>query len=475
MVFSSPEFLFFFLPVTLAVYFAVPARYLKARNLALLFFSLLFYGWGEPVYVLLMAFTIAVDWVSGLLMEKYAAERKTQKKILVCAIVLNLSILFFFKYADFFLDNLRLIPLLSGLPRLGLSLPVGISFYTFQSLSYVIDIYRGEANVQKNIVTFGAYVSMFPQLIAGPIVRYSTVDKELREREHSVFLFSSGVRTFLCGLGKKILLANVAGQLWGGFSAVPADERTVLGSWLGILFYTFQIYFDFSGYSDMAIGLGKMLGFRFLENFDYPYIAQSVTDFWRRWHISLSTWFREYVYIPLGGNREGKWKLYRNLFAVWFLTGFWHGASWNFLLWGLYYFALLVVEKTFLLKALEKIPSFFRHLYSLFFIVIGWLLFVSDDIGGIGGGIVYLGDLFGIGTKGLASSLDLFDLVRNLLFLCVLVLASTPLPKKLFRGLYEKAAFFRSFAVPAGCVALFVLCSAYLIDSDFNPFLYFRF
>ena len=348
MVFSSLEFLLMFLTVTLLVYFIVP---LKARNIVLLIVSLIFYGWGEPVYVFLMIFTIAVDYIFGLLVERNLKkdDRKRAKTCLVLSIVINLSILGFFKYYDFFVSNLRLIPGLSGLPLLGLSLPIGISFYTFQALSYVIDVYRGDTGAQHNAAAFGAYVTLYPQLIAGPIVRYKDVDDQLTEREHSVPLFADGVRTFVAGMGKKVLLANMAGQLWEYFKATPTDERTVVGAWLGMLCYTFQIYFDFSGYSDMAIGLGKMIGFRFLENFNYPYISKSITEFWRRWHISLGTWFREYVYIPLGGNRCSRAKNLRNIFIVWFLTGFWHGASWNYILWGLDYFVLLMIEKTFLL------------------------------------------------------------------------------------------------------------------------------
>ena len=471
MVFSSPEFLFFFLPITLLVYFAVPEKHLKWRNLALLLVSLFFYGWGEPVYVLLMVFTIVVDYVCGMLIGRFSENRTKQKRVMIAAIVINLFALFFFKYYDFLADNLRLIPVFSGIPRLGLELPIGISFYTFQSLSYVIDLYRGEARVQKNIFSFGTYVSMFPQLIAGPIVRYATVDEELRTRKHSVSLFASGVRTFTVGLAKKMLLANVAGQLWETYSAVPADARTTVGAWLAIFAYSFQLYFDFSAYSDMAIGLGKMTGFHFLENFNYPYISRSITEFWRRWHISLSTWFREYVYLPLGGNRVGKGKQIRNLFVVWLLTGIWHGASWNFVLWGLYYFVQLVLEKTFLLKWLEKIPSFFRRVYAIFFIAIGWLLFVSEDLAA---GMVTFGNLFGFGVKGFVSGLNVYDVVRNLLFFAILVLASTPLPKKLFYRFYEKGKAFRVLA-SVGTVLLLVLSVAYIIDSDFNPFLYFRF
>jgi len=471
MVFSSPEFLFFFLPISLIAYFAVPQKHLKWRNLVLLLVSLVFYGWGEPVYVLLMMATIIIDYIAGILIHKYEDNPLLRKRVLVGAIVVNLAFLFFFKYYDFIIGNLRRIPGLSFLPLLGLELPIGISFYTFQSLSYVIDVYRGDARMQKNIVSFGAYVTMFPQLIAGPIVRYTTVDEELRNRKHSVLLFTSGIRTFTAGLAKKILLADMAGALWGYYAAVPADSRTVLGAWLGILFYAFQIYFDFSGYSDMAIGLGKMMGFGFLENFNYPYIAQSITDFWRRWHISLSTWFREYVYIPLGGNRVGRFKLYRNLLAVWFLTGAWHGASWNYILWGLYYFGLLVIEKTFLLKWLEKIPAFFRHVYSLFFILIGWLLFVSEDLSA---GMLLLSNLFGFNTVGFASALNVYDLLRNLLFIAIMVVASTPLPKTVFYKLYEKKQLFRTLTA-AGVMILLVICTAYLISSDFHPFLYFQF
>lgn len=470
MVFSSLEFLFMYLPVVLLLYFAVPAKYLFARNVMLLAVSLVFYGWGEPLYVLLMIFTIVASYVGGLFVDRLRGTPGSKRALVITAIV-DLSLLGFFKYYDFFVSNLRLIPGLDWMQPLGLALPIGISFYTFQSLSYVVDVYRQDANVQPNVLSFGAYVTMFPQLIAGPIVRYKDIDDQLRDREHSSSLFADGIRTFMAGLAKKVLLANPAGEMWTIMSAVSVDSRTVLGSWLGLIFYAFQIYFDFSAYSDMAIGLGKMFGFTFLENFNYPYISRSITEFWRRWHISLSTWFKEYVYIPLGGNRRGEGRMYLNLLAVWFLTGFWHGANWNFILWGLYFFLLLVVEKRFLLKWLGKAPKWVGHLYTLVFVLFGWLLFVFEDLGA---GMQWLGNMFGVGTAQFLNQRDLFDLLRNLPLLVILGLASTALPKRIWRKLYDVSPVVRALTL-AGCVVLLVLCTAYLVDSSFNPFLYFRF
>lgn len=467
MVFSSLEFLFVFLPVTLLVYFCVPH---KVRNLVLLLFSLFFYGWGEPVYIFLMIFTILIDYLGGWFVGKWRDEKpRAAKAALVASILINLGMLGFFKYYDFFVSNLARIPCFSSLQPLGLTLPIGISFYTFQSLSYVIDVYRRETDAQKNILAFGTYVTLFPQLIAGPIVRYRDVDDQLINRTESVTLFASGVRTFLCGLAKKVLLANAAGQI---FDSLKAEEGiSAFGAWFGLLFYLFQIYFDFSGYSDMAVGLGKMFGFRFLENFDYPYIATSITDFWRRWHISLSTWFLEYVYIPLGGNRRGTLKTWRNLLIVWLCTGFWHGASWNYILWGLYYFVLLAIEKLFLYRALEKIPRFFRHAYTLLFVYFGWLLFTFEDSAA---GIAYLCKMFGANGTMLWQGSDLWLLLSNLVFLCILVIASTPYPKHLFWRLWEKSGAARAVAALGGA-ALLILCVAYLVNSSYNPFLYFRF
>ncbi len=470
MVFSSLEFLLLFLPATLLIYFTVP---LKARNIVLLAVSLVFYGWGEPLYVFLMVFTIIADYAFGLLVEKnlQGGNKRGAKACLIAAVAVNLAILGFFKYYDFFVTNLHAIPIFGGIPTLGLELPIGISFYTFQALSYVIDVYRLDTAAQKNIASFGAYVTLYPQLIAGPIVRYKDVDDQLAEREHSVPLFAEGTRTFIAGMCKKVLLANTAGQLWEYFRDVPLTERTVLGAWLGIICYSFQIYFDFSGYSDMAIGLGKMIGFRFMENFNYPYVSKSITEFWRRWHISLGVWFRDYVYIPLGGNRCSKLKQLRNIFVVWFLTGFWHGASWNYILWGLYYFALLMIEKLFLLKWLERAPAVFSRVYTLFFVLFGWLLFVFEDLSA---GTVYLGNMFGAGVSSFASGLDVYNLVRNLLFFAVLILACTPLPKKLYRKLTERSGAMRvAFSVVG--IAATLVCLAYLVDSSYNPFLYFRF
>ena len=466
MVFSSLEFIFVFLASVLAVYYLVPP---KARNIVILLFSLVFYGWGEPVYVFLMIATITVDYICGYIIGRDLDSKPKRAKVtLIISIVINLALLGVFKYYDFFAGTLNSLLGRGVFPTLGLTLPIGISFYTFQALSYVIDVYRRDARVQKNIAAFGTYVTLFPQLIAGPIVRYADVDDQLRERTHSLTLFASGCRTFICGLAKKILLANAAGAMWNSLSA--AAEPDALGAWLAIVFYTFQIYFDFSGYSDMAIGLGKMFGFSFRENFYYPYVSESITEFWRRWHISLSTWFREYVYIPLGGNRKGVGRTYFNLFCVWLLTGLWHGASWNFVLWGLYYFALLVIEKTFLLRLLERAPKFLRHIYSMAAVIFGWLLFVIEDVSSIG---AYLSRMFG-GTGVFATQITVYELVRNLMFLAILILASTPAPKKLWYKLYSKGTPWR-IVQSVVCAIAFVLCIAYLVDSSYNPFLYFRF
>lgn len=466
MVFSSLEFIFVFLASVLAVYYLVPP---KARNIVLLLFSLVFYGWGEPVYVFLMIATITVDYICGYIIGRDLDSKPKRAKVtLIISIVINLALLGVFKYYDFFAGTLNSLLGRGVFPTLGLTLPIGISFYTFQALSYVIDVYRRDARVQKNIAAFGTYVTLFPQLIAGPIVRYADVDDQLRERTHFLTLFASGCRTFICGLAKKILLANAAGAMWNSLSA--AAEPDALGAWLAIVFYTFQIYFDFSGYSDMAIGLGKMFGFSFRENFYYPYVSESITEFWRRWHISLSTWFREYVYIPLGGNRKGVGRTYFNLFCVWLLTGLWHGASWNFVLWGLYYFALLVIEKTFLLRLLERAPKFLRHIYSMAAVIFGWLLFVIEDVSSIG---AYLSRMFG-GTGVFATQITVYELVRNLMFLAILILASTPAPKKLWYKLYSKGTPWR-IVQSVVCAIAFVLCIAYLVDSSYNPFLYFRF
>lgn len=449
---------------------------MRWRNLILLAVSLIFYGWGEPVYVFLMVFTITIDYFFGLLIEKNNGDKVKARRFLAAAVATNLAILGLFKYAGFVVENLRIIPGLESLKTPGISLPIGISFYTFQALSYVIDVYRNDTRAQKNIINFGAYVTLFPQLIAGPIVRYRDIDDQLAGREHSFNMAASGIRTFTAGLCKKVLLANTAGEMWKYFSRLPDGELTVAGAWLGIIFYTFQIYFDFSGYSDMAIGLGRILGFRFLENFNYPYISKSITEFWRRWHISLYSWFREYVYIPLGGNRRGEMRTYFNLFVVWLLTGLWHGASWNFVIWGLYYVVLLIIEKAFLGKYLEKLPGFLRHIYALFFIAVGWLIFVFDGSDGLtlSKGFTYAGTMFGAGGARFINSADIWDIARSALMLAVMVFASTPAGRRAFWRAYEKKRWL-PYASGALCVAMLIICTAYLVDSSFNPFLYFKF
>lgn len=454
MLFSSIEFIFVFLPLAIIFYFITPK---KGRNLTLLIFSLIFYGWGEPVYLFLMLATIAADYFFGLLIEK---NRKRAKLWLTSAVISNLAILAFFKYLSPTLDFF-------GISFIRLALPVGISFYTFQSLSYVIDVYRGQA-AQKDPIDFGTYITMFPQLVAGPIVKYGDVAEQLNSRTHTVQKASRGILRFVSGLAKKLLLANSAGEMWSYFNGLPRDELSTLGAWLGIIFFAFQIYFDFSGYSDMAIGLGLFFGFDFPENFNYPYIAVSIKDFWRRWHISLSTWFKEYVYIPLGGNRRGEARTLLNMLAVWAFTGIWHGASLNFLVWGLYYFLLLAAEKLVLGKILKKLSATIARFYSLFFILIGWVFFASD---GLGDSISYLSRMFTLTPTG---GFEIYHLVRNIPFILLLALGSTPIPRQAYDILTERKEA-RKFAFSLGSMLIFVLCVANLVSSSYNPFLYFRF
>lgn len=464
MVFSSLTFLFAYLPIVLAVYYLVPMRW---RNLVLLLVSLFFYGWGEPVYILVMIFSILMNWVFGNFISRYRdSDRKKAKHFLVGCIVVNLALLGFFKYWDFFASNLNHLGL--SLPILRLSLPIGISFYTFQTMSYPIDLYRKQTDPQKSLVSFGAYVCMFPQLIAGPIVRYVDVAEQLDHRTLSRQSFYDGTRRFIVGLCKKVLLANNAGQVFETISHLPVCERSVLTAWLGIILYAFQIYFDFSGYSDMAIGLGKMLGFDFPENFNYPYISDSITEFWRRWHMTLSFWFRDYVYIPLGGNRHGLKRQLINIMIVWLLTGFWHGASWNFVLWGVYYGVILIMEKLFLLKWLKKSPGWVRHVYTIFVFLIGWVLFAFTDLNAIGG---YLSSLF-FASGVLADGRAWFYLRDNMVLLIVSTIACTPIAKTGWNILNTEKG---EVLVPVLTVAGLAVCTAFIVDASYNPFLYFRF
>ena len=478
MLFSSLEFIFLFLPICVILYFATPTRF---KNTVLLLFSLIFYGFGEPIYLFLMVFTVGADFAFGLLLSKHFENKSHAKLILVAAVIFNLSILAFFKYYDFFAVGISGIFPTLNLRPLGLSLPVGISFYTFQALSYVIDVYRGEVHAAKDPVIPATYVALFPQLVAGPIIRYGDIEGQLANRRHSLSLIADGIRRFAAGLAKKTLLANTAGEMWQSF-AVSFDAATAdtLGVWLGVICYAFQIYFDFSGYSDMAIGLGKIFGFDFPENFNYPYISQSITEFWRRWHITLSTWFREYVYIPLGGNRRGRARTYLNLFAVWSLTGIWHGAGWNFLFWGLYYFLVLSFEKLFLGKALERAPRVLRHSYSIIIILFGWLIFAAD--GSVGSltvreALSCAKIMFGLGGTPVISPVTRYELIRNILPLLIMCAASLPVWRKSTRRLTESEKYGTPTTALLNISALVALifCTAYLVNSGYNPFLYFRF
>lgn len=469
MVFSSIPFLFLFFPMFLLVYFLAPRKF---KNFILMVFSLVFYAWGEPIYIVLMIFSSLWDFVISKKIEKHKRVIKKKKLYLVLSIVINLLSLGFFKYADFLITNINNIFNIS-IPLLKLGLPIGISFYTFQTMSYTIDVYREEIPAERNFINYLTYVSMFPQLIAGPIVRYETIHKELKERTTNIFEISEGFLRFLRGIFKKVLIANNIGYLFSLISVLPNNEMSVLTSWLGIFAFGFQIYFDFSGYSDMAIGMGRMLGFHYLENFDYPYISKSITEFWRRWHISLSTFFKDYLYIPLGGSRVKKIVNIRNILIVWILTGLWHGAAWNFIIWGIYYGIILVLEKFILNKYIEKLPNFFKHLYTLFLVFIGWMIFAFDDVNRLSS---FTKIMFGFEDVKFIDTTFLYYIKNYFIIILLASIFSTPIylkAKELFSKFkFKKLLFITTVAI---YLYLFIISISYLISDTYNPFLYFRF
>ena len=463
MLFTSISFLYYFLPTIIILYFITPKKY---RNYILLIFSIIFYMYGEPKYVILMLVEILVAYFGALLIDKYKS-----KEIFLITIIIHIGLLCVFKYTDLFIGTINSI-FKTNISFLNIALPIGISFYTFQILSYVIDVYRGKVKVQKNILKLATYVSLFPQLIAGPIVRYETICDELDNRDETIEKFSLGVRRFIIGLAKKVLIANMLGELCTKFSLV--DERSVLFYWIFAISYMLQVYFDFSAYSDMAIGLGKMFGFTFLENFNYPFISKSITEFWRRWHISLSSWFKDYVYIPLGGSRKGTLKLVRNILIVWFLTGIWHGAAYNFILWGLFIGVFLVIEKLWLSKYISKLPKVLRNIYVLFIIMISFIMF---NAGSINEAFFNIKGLFGLNKEVFINNYTIYYLKSYLIVLIIAIFGATPLFKNIIEKIKKSKCLNKIINVlePIFLVILLLLVTAYLIDSSYNPFLYFRF
>lgn len=463
MIFSSIPFLFFFFPLFILLYFTLPFKY---KNYILLLFSLIFYAWGEPIYILLMIFSSIVDFINGKNIEKYKDDNKKKKIFLIISIIINISLLGFFKYADFFIKVINNI-LYLDIPLLNLGLPIGISFFTFQTMSYSIDVYRGDVKAEKDFLTFMTYVCMFPQLIAGPIVRYETVSSELHKRDINFKKFADGFTRFLRGLFKKVLIANNIGLLFTLITSSEVNDISIMTGVLAIVSYAFQIYFDFSGYSDMAIGMGNMCGFTFLENFNYPYISKSITEFWRRWHISLSSWFKDYVYIPLGGSRVNILKNIRNILVVWILTGFWHGASWNFIFWGLYYGILLLLEKFVLKKYIDKLPDFVKHTYTIILVFIGWMIFAFDDS-------KYLfGFIKALTSNKFVDSAFLYYFKNYFLILVIATVFSLPVYPKVKEKMNN--TIFTSLLSISIYVILFIITLSYLVSDTYNPFLYFRF
>ena len=461
MVFSSITFLLYFLPLVLVVYYIVPK---SIKNIVLLVFSLFFYFWGEPKYLSIMVFLIVFTYIGGLILNKFR-DKKYIKVILFGLVLGNLAALIYFKYIDFIIENVNLF-LNRKIDLIGVILPIGISFYTFQTMSYLVDVYRGKVEVQKNLTNLAMYVSFFPQLIAGPIVRYIDIEKQLNDRVHTIEKFSNGIRRFIIGLTKKVLIANILGELINLFST--SGDKTVLFYWMYAIANMLQIYFDFSGYSDMAIGLGKMFGFEFLENFNYPYIATSITDFWRRWHISLSSWFRDYVYIPLGGNRKGIVTQIRNILIVWALTGFWHGANWNFIIWGVYFGIILIIEKLFLLKVLEKTPKIISRIYVLFVVLISFIIFSNENISIL---LENIKGLFNV-SNGIISNVSLYYFESYFVTFVVAAIASIGIMNKLVEKCNKKII---NIVEPVYLIVLLIVSISYIVDGSFNPFLYFRF
>mgnify|MGYP003291525775 CR=1 FL=1 len=461
MVFSSITFLFYFLPIVLGIYYIVPN---KAKNIILLASSLFFYFYGEPTYVLIMIFSIISTYIFAILMDKY---KELSKLFLILSICTSIGILTYFKYTNFLIENINLL-LKNKIDFIYVVLPIGISFYTFQLISYIVDVYRGQAKVQKNLLKLAMYISLFPQLIAGPIVRYTTIEEQLENREYSLSKFSLGVRRFIIGLGKKVLIANILGELCNKF--LTSNDTSVLFYWMYGISNMLQIYFDFSGYSDMAIGLGKIFGFEFLENFNYPYIATSITDFWRRWHISLSSWFRDYIYIPLGGNRVSKIKWIRNILIVWLLTGLWHGAAWNFIIWGVYFGILLLVEKLFLGKLLNKLPKALSRIYTLIIVMISFIIFSGENPAQI---ITNLGGLVGLSDNQVISIQSIYYFKSYFVILLIGIIGATPILKNIVntKKIHKLANVLETIFL----IIILILSTSYIIDSSFNPFLYFRF
>ena len=463
MLFTSISFLYYFLPIVIILYFIVPKKF---KNFILFLSSIFFYFCGEPIYTFLMIGEIFIAYVGARYLEKYR-----KKSILVSLLAIHIGALGLFKYSDFTINNINQI-FGSKIPLLKLALPIGISFYTFQIISYVVDVYRGKVKAQKSFLKIATYVSLFPQLIAGPIVRYETIEKELDSRTSNFENFAYGVRRFVIGLGKKVLIANMLGELCDVFSTT--NEKSILFYWIFAISYSLQIYFDFSAYSDMAIGLGRMFGFHFLENFNYPYISKSITEFWRRWHMSLSSWFRDYVYIPLGGNRKGTIILVRNIFIVWALTGIWHGANWTFVIWGLMFGIMLIIEKLFLTKHLEKMPSILQRIYVLFTVMISFIIFNANSIGEAWNNII---GLFGANGESLINASTVYYLKSYLVVLVIAIIGSTPLLKNIIEKLKTKtnANKIINLLEPIAMASILIIVTAYLVDNSYNPFLYFRF
>lgn len=466
MVFSSVVFLYIFLPIMLLLYFIVPKKF---KNAIMILASLIFFAWGEIRYILIMLLLAIMDFFCGKKITQYYDDKKKRRFYLLIDVVVNLLILFFFKYADFIIGNINTLTGLN-IPLLNIPLPIGVSFNTFQSLSYIIDVYKGTVKCEKSFYNYLTYTTLFPQIIAGPIVRYETVDEELETKNISLDNFSSGMKRFIIGLGKKVLIANNVGALWHVIETGAYSELTMSFAWLGIVAFALQIYFDFSGYSDMAIGLAKIFGMDFDENFNYPYISKSITEFWRRWHMTLSSWFKDYIYIPLGGNRKGFVKQIRNILVVWFLTGAWHGASWNFILWGVYFGIILILEKLFILKLLDKLPKIIGHVYSIILILVSWSIFAFEDLSKV---IEYIKAMF---TNNIIYNTETIYYFKNYIFVILLgIISSIPLWKNIKQKIDKKNSKILELITTIGYVAILILCTASLVTDSFNPFLYFRF